>query len=251
MSAKHGQQGINDGLHSPFTWTFADSTARSSFTPTSGTPTTSGALTSSDVDKIALQLSDSTVWLLSSIGPATWTQIVGGSSFTAAGDLSGSSSSQTVIGLQSHAVASTSPTDGYALVWSQSNNRWQPGAILDGAIFTIDGYTTTNSTPGTVKTIALSDNTFYRITFEYLARDNTTNFYKKKSSTDWYRASGANATQLGIEDGPSPVDNITCTGATILGSGTNVIIQFGGHASNHTSGYLMCYVYSHGLAAAL
>jgi hypothetical protein len=47
-------------------------------------------------------------------------------SFTAGGDLSGSSSSQTVIAIQGRSVNSTAPTDGYVLTWSQADSYWVP-----------------------------------------------------------------------------------------------------------------------------
>lgn len=45
-----------------------------------------------------------------------------------AGDLSGNNTSQTVTGLQNRAVSSATPTDGYVLTWSLSNNMWEPAA---------------------------------------------------------------------------------------------------------------------------
>jgi len=49
--------------------------------------------------------------------------------FTAAGDLSGSSSTQTVIGLQTRAVASTAPTNGQVLTWSNAHGDWEPATV--------------------------------------------------------------------------------------------------------------------------
>jgi hypothetical protein len=49
------------------------------------------------------------------------------------GDLSGSSSSVTVVGLQGRSVASTAPTDGYVLGWVAASNQWEP--IRGGAGF--------------------------------------------------------------------------------------------------------------------
>lgn len=59
-----------------------------------------------------------------------------GSGFTAGGDLSGTSSSQTVIGLQGRALASTAPADGNGLVWNAGLSQWEPGAGGGG---TLDG----------------------------------------------------------------------------------------------------------------
>jgi hypothetical protein len=50
----------------------------------------------------------------------------------ASGDLSGTYPSPTVDGLQGRDVAATLPTDGQALVWSDGNTRWEPGAVSGG-----------------------------------------------------------------------------------------------------------------------
>jgi len=69
MSARHRDQQLNDGLHAPLSWTFANAAARTSFTPTSGFPSSP---TSVDVLKFALQLDDNSVWVLTSVSPITW-----------------------------------------------------------------------------------------------------------------------------------------------------------------------------------
>ena len=46
--------------------------------------------------------------------------------FSAGGDLSGSSSSQSVIKIQGRNVANTAPTANQFLGWSTSNDRWEP-----------------------------------------------------------------------------------------------------------------------------
>lgn len=53
----------------------------------------------------------------------------GGGGFTAGGDLSGTSSNQTVTGIQTRAVNSIAPTDGYVLTWRQSDGYWAPKPI--------------------------------------------------------------------------------------------------------------------------
>lgn len=54
------------------------------------------------------------------------------STFTAAGDLFGSSSTQKVIGLQGRAVASTAPTNGQVLAWSTGLSSWVPANTGSG-----------------------------------------------------------------------------------------------------------------------
>lgn len=68
------------------------------------------------------------------------------SSYTAAGDLSGSSSTQTVVGIQTRPVATTAPTSGQALEWSGS--AWAPASIAGG--FTAAGDLSGSNTSQTV-----------------------------------------------------------------------------------------------------
>lgn len=65
---------------------------------------------------------------------------------TAGGDATGSVDNLTVVAIQNHSIATTAPTDGYALVWSASNNQWQPGQVattgsgLQYVTFIANGY---------------------------------------------------------------------------------------------------------------
>lgn len=63
---------------------------------------------------------------------------------TVGGDLSGTTSSATVIKLQNRAVASTAPTDGYVLTWVNANSDWEPKPAASG--FTAGGDLSGNST---------------------------------------------------------------------------------------------------------
>lgn len=58
-----------------------------------------------------------------------------GSGFTAGGDLSGSSTSQTVVGLQGRTLATTAPATGDVLKWSGA--QWEPG--IGGGSITLGG----------------------------------------------------------------------------------------------------------------
>lgn len=53
-------------------------------------------------------------------------QIDIGTPFSAGGDLSGTNTSQTVIGLQTVAVSSTAPTNDYVLAYNSTSNKWEP-----------------------------------------------------------------------------------------------------------------------------
>jgi hypothetical protein len=56
----------------------------------------------------------------------------GGASFTPSGDLSGSGSSQEVVGIQSKPIDG-GPTDGYALQYSAASGKWEPTALAPAA----------------------------------------------------------------------------------------------------------------------
>jgi hypothetical protein len=56
---------------------------------------------------------------------------------TVGGDLSGTAASATVARVQGRSVASAAPSDGDALVWNDTLNRWEPGAVGAGGVLTI------------------------------------------------------------------------------------------------------------------
>lgn len=56
------------------------------------------------------------------------------------GDLGGTISSQTVIGLQTNPINNTAPTDGQTLIWSDIDGYWRPSSNIQN--LTIDGYKT-------------------------------------------------------------------------------------------------------------
>jgi hypothetical protein len=60
--------------------------------------------------------------------------------FTAGGDLSGTNTSQTVIGIQGRAVASTAPTNGQVLEWNNGASQWQPTNLPSGTSVTGSGF---------------------------------------------------------------------------------------------------------------
>jgi len=49
-----------------------------------------------------------------------------GGIFSAGGDLSGTNTNQTVIGLQTRHISTTAPTNGQVLTWVSVNNDWEP-----------------------------------------------------------------------------------------------------------------------------
>jgi hypothetical protein len=46
------------------------------------------------------------------------------------GDVTGTPDANTVVALQGNAVASTAPSDAFALIWSAANNQWEPQAVV-------------------------------------------------------------------------------------------------------------------------
>lgn len=73
----HARQTPDKGIHVSISWTFADAAARAAFTPTSGIPTSAGALTSDDLGKFAWDLDSDQIYMLNGIGPPTWVPIGG------------------------------------------------------------------------------------------------------------------------------------------------------------------------------
>lgn len=103
-------------------------TAGGTVTPTSGTINNAASLSFSQGSG-ALIVFDGTNW---------WAELGGGGgggSFTAGGDLSGSSTSQEVIGILSKAIDGSVPTDGQILQYSSTSGKWE--MVVDRPIFPV------------------------------------------------------------------------------------------------------------------
>ncbi|TPV96179.1 MAG: hypothetical protein B7733_06105, partial [Myxococcales bacterium FL481] len=70
-NAKHSAQTPDEGIHVAYAWTFADASARGAGTPTAGPAT----IVAGDVGKLARQLDDNSLHLLTGVGPLTWTAV--------------------------------------------------------------------------------------------------------------------------------------------------------------------------------
>ena len=64
-TAIHGKQTISDGIHSAISLAYSDEAARLA----------DSGFDAGDLYKLAYQLSDDSVWLLSSVSPVTWTAV--------------------------------------------------------------------------------------------------------------------------------------------------------------------------------
>ncbi len=65
----------------------------------------------------------------------SWTPMsVGAAGITISGDLSGDTTTQQVVGLQSRPLDSAAPTIGQALIWD--GTKWSPGNVSAGTVFT-------------------------------------------------------------------------------------------------------------------
>lgn len=73
----------------------------------------------------------------------------GGGGFTAGGDLSGTSTVQTVIGLRGRTISMTAPTNGQVLTWSTANNDWEPATPAAGAAVLVVGFVMGSGATGT------------------------------------------------------------------------------------------------------
>jgi hypothetical protein len=128
---------------------------------------------------------------------------------------------------------------------------WSPIVVPTsvGPTYT-DPFTSSSATAALVRNVPLADDTCYTITVICFARDTGVLYYKKKSSTDWRRGSGGGATQIGTDDGPTGIDQITVTGLTVIANSNGVDIKYGGSGSVHTRGFCLTYVVSNALAVA-
>ena len=78
--------------------------------------------------------------------PDGFWHLLGDTSFTAAGDLSGSSNSQTVIGIQGNPISNATPTNGQVLTWNSVGSYWIPQSTGSAVTWASDlvGSTNTN-----------------------------------------------------------------------------------------------------------
>ena len=129
-------EGFNSGL---MQWTpqtsCPGSGSGSGLTSFQGRTTPAAVLILSDLNTMLKTATNCNVSGGYSYSPYSNSCILSGSSFTAAGDLSGTSSSQTVIGIRGKAVVSTAPTDGQVLQWSTGLNEYVP-ATISGSSYT-------------------------------------------------------------------------------------------------------------------
>lgn len=108
----HGRQTVGKGIHSPVSWIFADAAARAAFTPTVGLPYAEGQLTSDDLYKLAYQADDMSLWLLTAIGPTTWSPFGGLTVHALAGGAHSASTLAELNALISDATLHDSGTSG-------------------------------------------------------------------------------------------------------------------------------------------
>jgi len=117
---RHGKFTTSEGIHIPYQWAYADSTARIG---------ASGFVTA-DVGKLCRQLDDNSLWMLTATTP-TWMQ-VNGSGATTLDDLTDVDTS------------TSAPVIGQALIWNGTN--WTPTGPKMYAIATKSVSQTWNST---------------------------------------------------------------------------------------------------------
>ena len=77
MPGSHPQQGVTEGVHIAYQWSFADATARASATD----PRTGVGYQAADLGKFCRQTDDNSIWMLTATTP-TWQNVGGGSGRT-------------------------------------------------------------------------------------------------------------------------------------------------------------------------
>lgn len=79
-----------------------------------------------------------------------------GGGFTAGGDLSGTNTSQTVIGLEGRPVSATAPTNGQVLTWVSSDSSWEPKTLAAPTVPIVVREAPAGTMDGTNKAFTLS-----------------------------------------------------------------------------------------------
>jgi hypothetical protein len=139
-----GPSGTIDGVNDEFTLGAAPNPPQSLELAKNGVVQTPGT---------DFNVSGSTVTFLAAAIPQTGDQLTGWyrtSSADAAGDLSGTYPSPTVIGVQGRAVASATPLDGECLAWNGSASAWEPatcGVVRDELAWHFAGAPGTGANP--------------------------------------------------------------------------------------------------------
>lgn len=121
-----------------------------------------------------------------------------------------------------------------------------------GATYTDGPTTITSATTTTMRTIALSDDTVYRIVAVVTIRDTSINITRTTISEVWVRASGGVPTMPGIDDGPPTsgvVSNVS--GVAITQSSNNVLIGVTTTTTAHVKVTVQTYVESVSMTAAV
>jgi hypothetical protein len=128
---------------------------------------------------------------------------------------------------------------------------WGPA---DGLADFVKSFETTTATTTVVFSIPLADNTKYRLRFVHHARDATVNIATWDTFTEWYRATGSNATFLD-EMGPAPVNpgpiaSLIGVWATVTPSTTSVVDSVVTSTTGHTNFVVEAHIQAIPLAAA-
>lgn len=142
----HGRFTYADGIHPIHSYVYADSTARTAAT----------GFLAIDVGKVALQESDSSFWVLTDHSPATWVELVAGTTGITelTGDVLASgpgSAAASVVKIRGVTVAATSPSDGEVLAFDAGTGQYTPTAMGGGGGSLQDAY---DAGPDVVETLA-------------------------------------------------------------------------------------------------
>jgi hypothetical protein len=141
----------------------------------------------------------------------SWKPLPAPVGFSAGGDLSGTASSQTVIGIQSREIDSVAPNDGEVLTWEQSSTSWKPLPVPVG--FSAGGDLSGTESNQTV--IALQGNA--------VSNDAPTDGYTlvwEQSTTSWKPKSSITISQLPYLDMVGFANTVNTDSGTFIDAAT-------------------------------
>lgn len=168
-------------------------------------------------------------------GSATATGATGPTGPTGSSGATGLSGAATNTGATG-VTGPTGPTGTTGTTGATGSASTVTGPTGPGSANFTDTFTSTAAASSVIRHIDIADNSVTRFVIFTIVRDTGSNWYKKKSSTEFTRSAGGAAVQLGGEDGPAPQDNIGVTGMTIVANANGVDLKYGGSDVMHTQG---------------
>jgi hypothetical protein len=247
-------------------WRFAYNTSRDGYTIGASLPLVVSNITLNSLSTGILHSNSSGILTSSQIvdSDISASANISGSkigTITINGDVTGTTSATTVTKIQGRSIKSTTPTDGYALVWGSSDGYWQAkglngavtGSLQSNRLVLIDGYastgivnvtatsstwnskmttsqftpvTTTSTASTTIATIPIIDNAVSSIDIIVQGKKaSATDSFRQNFSLDYSRSGGGSPTAgSNPVTTPSTIGTASAWSVSYTISGNNLLV---------------------------